>query len=40
MSYQSEYALEEEVMQQLNNLGYERVKIHNTEQLEKISVRF
>lgn len=34
MSYQSEHALEEEVMLQLNNLGYERVKIHNTEQLE------
>ena len=28
MAYQSEYALENEVLQQLENLGYERVNIH------------
>lgn len=33
MAYQSEYALENEVLQQLENLGYERVNIHNVEQL-------
>lgn len=33
MAYQSEYALENEVLQQLENLGYERVKIHNNEAL-------
>lgn len=33
MVYQSEYALENEVLQQLENLGYERVNIHNVEQL-------
>ncbi|BGE81068.1 MULTISPECIES: restriction endonuclease subunit R [Staphylococcus] len=31
MAYQSEYALENEVLQQLEELGYERVNIHNTE---------
>lgn len=29
MAYQSEYALENEVLQQLESLGYERVNIHN-----------
>lgn len=33
MAYQSEYALENEVLQQLESLGYERVNIHNVEQL-------
>ncbi|MDW4374272.1 type I restriction endonuclease subunit R [Staphylococcus saprophyticus] len=33
MAYQSEYALEIEVLQQLESLGYERVNIHNVEQL-------
>ena len=33
MAYQSEYALENEVLQQLEGLGYERVSIHNVEQL-------
>lgn len=33
MAYQSEYALENEVLQQLESLGYERVNIHNIEQL-------
>ncbi|MBB4833624.1 hypothetical protein HNO90_002060 [Staphylococcus hominis] len=31
MAYQSEYALENEVLQQLESLGYERVNIHNVE---------
>lgn len=31
MAYQSEYALENEVLQQLEGLGYERVNIHNIE---------
>ncbi|MEB5576038.1 hypothetical protein MWR47_06920 [Staphylococcus hominis] len=31
MAYQSEYALENEVLQQLESLGYERVNIHNIE---------
>ena len=29
MAYQSEYALENEVLQQLEELNYERVNIHN-----------
>ena len=29
MAYQSEYALENEVLQQLEDLNYERVNIHN-----------
>ena len=29
MAYQSEYALENEVLQQLESLGYERVNIYN-----------
>ncbi|RIM66557.1 restriction endonuclease subunit R [Staphylococcus xylosus] len=33
MGYQSEYALENEILQQLENLGYERVDIPNVEQL-------
>ncbi|REH92178.1 type I restriction endonuclease subunit R [Staphylococcus felis] len=33
MAYQSEFALENEVLQQLEHLGYERVNIHNVEQL-------
>lgn len=33
MGYQSEYALENEVLQQLEGLGYERVEIHNVEAL-------
>ena len=33
MAHQSEYALENDVIQQLENLGYERVKIRNTAQL-------
>ena len=33
MAHQSEYALENEVLQQLESLGYERVNIHNVEQL-------
>ncbi|MBI5976017.1 type I restriction endonuclease subunit R [Staphylococcus canis] len=33
MAYQSEFALENEVLQQLTQLGYERVNIHNVEQL-------
>ncbi|MCH4381762.1 hypothetical protein MKR27_02535 [Staphylococcus haemolyticus] len=31
MAYQSEYALENEVLQQLESLGYERINIHNVE---------
>ena len=31
MAYQSEYALENEVLQQLEELNYERVNIHNIE---------
>ncbi|UXR86966.1 type I restriction endonuclease subunit R [Staphylococcus felis] len=33
MAYQSEYALENEVLEQLEHLGYERINIHNVEQL-------
>uniref|UniRef100_UPI0030F44DEE type I restriction endonuclease n=1 Tax=Staphylococcus aureus TaxID=1280 RepID=UPI0030F44DEE len=33
MAYQSEYALENEVLQQLESLGYERVNKHNVQQL-------
>ncbi|AKL93111.1 hypothetical protein K4S75_07390 [Staphylococcus epidermidis] len=29
MAYQSEYALENEVLQQLESLDYERANIHN-----------
>ena len=29
MAYQNEYALENEVLQQLEELNYERVNIHN-----------
>ncbi|MDS3909656.1 hypothetical protein RJB73_09065 [Staphylococcus hominis] len=29
MAYQSEYALENEVLQQFEKLGYERVNIYN-----------
>ena len=29
MAYQNEYALENEVLQQLENLGYKRVNIRN-----------
>lgn len=29
MAYQSEYALENEVLQQLESLGYKRVDIYN-----------
>ncbi len=31
MTYQSEYALENEVFHQFEDLGYERVNIHNIE---------
>ena len=31
MAYQSEYALENEVLQQLEDLNYERINIHNVE---------
>lgn len=31
MAYQSEYALENEVLQQLEDLNYERINIHNIE---------
>ncbi|MGD3159721.1 hypothetical protein ACMG5P_04805 [Staphylococcus haemolyticus] len=31
MAYQSEYALEDEVLQQLEDLNYERINIHNIE---------
>ncbi|MCG1145703.1 hypothetical protein K4U42_05885 [Staphylococcus epidermidis] len=31
MAYQSEYALENEMIQQFESLGYERVNIHNIE---------
>ena len=33
MAHQSEYALENDVIQQLENLGYERIKVRNTAQL-------
>lgn len=33
MAYQSEYALENELLRQLDGLGYERVNVHNVEQL-------
>ena len=31
MAYQSEYALENEVLQQIGGLNYERINIHNIE---------
>ncbi|MEL0537191.1 hypothetical protein [Staphylococcus debuckii] len=31
MAYQSEYVLENEVLQQLEDLGYELTNIHNVE---------
>ncbi|MEX2955646.1 hypothetical protein AB4M78_04090 [Staphylococcus pasteuri] len=31
MDYQSEYALENEMLQQLEDLNYERINIHNIE---------
>ncbi|ALX47788.1 type I restriction endonuclease subunit R [Lentibacillus amyloliquefaciens] len=34
MSYQSELQLEEEVLEQLNASGYERISIHNVQQLK------
>lgn len=35
MAHQSEYALENDVIKQLEDLGYERVKIHDTEHLKE-----